>query len=237
LQFIPEYPSPFIYLNGTNAVTIAWRTPDVERANLLVISMQEYISEASFPWCTDLVPAYHSLTVFFDAGMVPVSEVQDLLQKAVQMLEEGQFTSAQKSLAVLEIPVCYDPELAPDINTASAMLGISMDELVSLHSQMLYRVYMLGFVPGFPYMGFTDERIALPRLSQPRLKVPAGSVGIAGRQTGIYPLEISGGWQIIGRTPIRIFDAAATHPFYFKPGDQVRFVPISLNSFHTWSPG
>jgi inhibitor of KinA len=130
-----------------------------------------------------------------------------------------------------DIPVCYAPEYALDLDAVSRASECAPDEVVSRHAGVEYRVYMLGFLPGFPYLGLVDERIAVARRSTPRPYVPAGSVGIAGRQTGIYPIESPGGWQIIGRTPLRLFDPEAGTPPLLRPGDRVRFVPIDAARF------
>jgi KipI family sensor histidine kinase inhibitor len=125
------------------------------------------------------------------------------------------------------VPVCYGGELGPDLDAVAAFAGIGQDEVVRLHTSRTYRVFMLGFLPGFTYMGTVDERIAVPRLADPRSSVQAGSVGIAGFQTGIYPASTPGGWRIVGRTPIKPFDLHRAEPFMFKPGDAVEFYAIN----------
>jgi inhibitor of KinA len=136
----------------------------------------------------------------------------------------------EMSSPLIRIPVCYDPAFAPDMIRLSAAKKCTPEELIGLHTAATYKVYMLGFLPGFAYMGGTDERIAMPRKPQP-VKVMAGSVGIAGRQTGIYPLDSPGGWHIIGRTPLRMFDPAAKKPVLLNTGDRVQFYTISKNEF------
>jgi KipI family sensor histidine kinase inhibitor len=126
----------------------------------------------------------------------------------------------------VRIPVCYGAELGPDLASVASFAGMPEDEVVRVHSRATYRVFMLGFVPGFAYLGLVDERIAMPRQSTPRVRVPRGSVGIAGVQTGIYPAETPGGWQLIGRTPARPFDPARSEPFLMKAGDAVQFYSI-----------
>jgi inhibitor of KinA len=124
----------------------------------------------------------------------------------------------------VEVPVSYGGGDGPDLAAVAAFAGCPEDEVIRLHTATEYRVYMLGFLPGFPYMGLVNEKIAMPRLDSPRLRVPPGSVGIAGLQTGIYPFESPGGWRIIGRTALRLFDESRPDPFLFKAGDRVRFV-------------
>ena len=129
---------------------------------------------------------------------------------------------------MLEFPVCYEPEFATDIHAVAAINKISVEEVIALHLSKTYRVYMLGFLPGFSYLGEVDERIATPRKREP-VAVAPGSVGIAGKQTGIYSLASPGGWQIIGRTPVKLFDAYADNPVLLRPGDKVRFFSINKN--------
>lgn len=186
----------------------------------------------------DLVPAYTSLTLIYDmlqARELPgpgtiYSRVQatvaDILGKAAAF--------EVPSPRLLEVPLCYDLSLAPDLADAAKLKGMPTQEIIEIHSSATYTVYMLGFVPGFAYMGEVDERIALPRLKTPRTMVAKGSVGIAGRQTGIYPIASPGGWQLIGRTPLQLFDPQKDPPAYFQPGDQVKFYPISLHEFENY---
>jgi len=137
----------------------------------------------------------------------------------------------------IDVPLCYGGDYGPDLPEVAHLAHMAMEEVVAAHSAVTYRVFMLGFVPGFPYMGLVDPRIAVPRRAIPRIRVPRGSVGIAGRQTGIYPVETPGGWQLIGRTPIGLFDARRQPPSFFRPGDSVRFYPVDEMEFHrSWSP-
>jgi inhibitor of KinA len=135
---------------------------------------------------------------------------------------------------VVEIPVCYGGELGPDLEDVAAKHGISPDEVVSIHSSGDYLVYMVGFMPGFAYLGGLSERIATPRRSSPRTAVPAGAVGIGGQQTGVYPMVSPGGWNLIGRSPRKIFDIARDEPSLLAAGDRVRFRPISRADFDAW---
>ena len=130
-----------------------------------------------------------------------------------------------------KIPVCYDPVFAPDIMLIAEQKGLTPADVIEIHVSKIYRVYMIGFLPGFAYMGSVDSSIATPRLEKPRQLVMAGSVGIAGNQTGIYPLDSPGGWNIIGRTPIKLFDINSRDPCYFNPGDTVQFMPITRHAF------
>jgi inhibitor of KinA len=147
--------------------------------------------------------------------------VFDLMRKIPS--EENAFFSR-----LMEIPVWYN---GSDLNSIAGLHQISVHEVIALHAEMLYDVFMIGFLPGFAYMGTVNPKIATPRHASPRQKVPSGSIAIAGMQTGIYPLESPGGWQLIGRTPLRLFDLNAENPCLLKPGDQVKFIPISQSDF------
>ncbi len=131
----------------------------------------------------------------------------------------------------MRVPVCYGGEFGPDLDEVAEFGGITQDEVIRLHTDEAFRVFMLGFVPGFPYLGLVDERIAAPRRSAPRVRVAAGSVGLAGRQTGIIPMETPSGWRLIGRTPVNPFDLRRSDPFLVKPGDRVQFYAIDRAAF------
>jgi len=181
----------------------------------------------------EVVPAYSSINVFFDLLSVkrqaPKDKlVYDHLKEIVEQLLSQPLPLQEMEERVIEIPVCYDPEFAADINSVAAINKISVEEVIALHVSKTYRVYMLGFLPGFSYLGEVDESIATPRKPEP-VPVAPGSVGIAGRQTGIYSLASPGGWQIIGRTPVKLFDAHADNPVLLRPGDKVRFFSINKN--------
>jgi inhibitor of KinA len=178
----------------------------------------------------DLVVGYCSLTVYFD----PLAVDSDWLETEVRGLAEEAEGAAEVGGALVEVPVCYGGELGPDLPDVARAAGCSEDEVVALHSGAEYRVYLVGFVPGFPYLASVDPRLALPRRASPRQKVPAGSVAIAAGQTGIYPMETPGGWHLIGRTPVRPYDPSRRQPFLFRAGDRVRFTPIDSAAFHAW---
>jgi inhibitor of KinA len=188
------------------------------------------------PFIRDVVPAYSSLAVYYDVAALHKSEktayesIKELVEPLLENLTAADNTGKRK----MRIPVCYTGKFAPDIEELAAAKNLSVEELIRLHTAKEYRVYMIGFLPGFPYMGTVDSRIAAPRKSSPRLVVPAGSVGIAGQQTGIYPLSSPGGWNIIGRTPLQLFDAVKSEPALLEPGDRVCFYSITENEFENY---
>lgn len=190
--------------------------------NKKVISLHQALLHQSFEGFVESVPAYSSLAVFYHppASFEKVKEfIQTLLNSSAQTEPEG---------SNIEIPVLYD---ADDLEFVAQQHQLTKEQVISIHTSKSYRVFMVGFLPGFPYMGTVDERIATARRSSPRTSVPAGSIGIAGMQTGIYPQSSPGGWQLIGRTPLKIFDIGKASPCLFKPGDSVKFYSISLTEF------
>lgn len=175
----------------------------------------------------DAVVGYHTLTVYFDPLRIDSRWLESQLVEIASDVQPG----ADAPGATIEVPVCYGGTFGPDLTYVSQQAGCSEQEVIDLHTGRDYRVFVVGFVPGFAYMGPVDERLALPRRSNPRTRVPAGSVAIAAGQTGIYPMETPGGWHLIGRTPIRPFDPARLEPVLFRPGDRVTFRAISPGEF------
>jgi inhibitor of KinA len=182
------------------------------------------------PLVLEVVPSYAALLVVFD----PLRIRRERLEARVGALAEGLgAVRAGPPRRVVEVPVCYGGELGPDLEEVARATALAPEEVIARHAAPLYRVFLLGFTPGFPYLGGMDERLACPRLPSPRLRVPAGSVAIAGAQTGVYPVESPGGWRLLGRTPLRLFDPRpdARRPFLLAPGDGLRFVPVDRERF------
>ena len=185
---------------------------------------------AGLPGVVDIVPAYATLAVHFDPlawvdahGGPPLAHVVS----AVRAILASPRSVSDEAGRAIEIPVCYGGALGPDLDALAAHAGLDADEVIARHANAVYRVAMLGFAPGFPYLLGLDPALAMPRRASPRTRVPAGSVAIGGVQTGIYPAPLPGGWQLIGRTPRVLFDAARDPPSLVMPGDRVRFVPIA----------
>jgi KipI family sensor histidine kinase inhibitor len=172
----------------------------------------------------DVVPGYCSIGVHFDPLQTDIAALQRVITEEARLALHDTIVSTVSE--PVEIPVRYGGEFGPDLSQVAQLAGCSEDEVVERHTGRTYRVYMLGFVPGFAYMGRVDASIAMPRHRVPRERVPAGSVGIAGEQTGVYPISTPGGWQLIGRTDAVMFDASRETPSLLQPGDQVRFVPV-----------
>jgi inhibitor of KinA len=180
------------------------------------------------PAVLDAVVGYCSTTIYFDPLRIDGTELELQLRQIASTLPVTTDTSRNEEISV---GVCYGDEFGPDLVDVAARVGITEEDVIALHTGRSYRVYVVGFIPGFAYMASVDERLALPRRATPRLRVPAGSVAIAAGQTGIYPRETPGGWHLIGRTRLSPFDSSRSRPFLFAPGDRVRFHAIDRAQF------
>jgi inhibitor of KinA len=189
-------------------------------AETLMLEMPEHILE--------MVPTYRSLMIYFDPLTISRDRLQEKIADSIVRLE---IPAAGDTIRIITIPVAYGGDFGPDLGFVASHNAISPSEVIAIHTSVPYLVYMLGFTPGFPYLGGMSERIAAPRLKTPRVRIPAGSVGIAGKQTGIYPIESPGGWQLIGRTPLAIFNPSGPTPFLFSAGDYLQFAAIEAVEF------
>lgn len=199
------------------------------QVNRKVHRLAERIKQAQLVAVIETVPTYRSLLVYFNPLQISRQQLKEKLFTLLQT--EETVAGDAEECRVVTIPVCYAGEFAPDIEFVASHNKLAVDEVVQIHTSKPYLVYMLGFIPGFPYLGGMSEKIATPRLKTPRTKIPAGSVGIAGSQTGFYPVESPGGWQIIGRTPIRSFNPKAEQSFLFVAGDYLKFQPITPEEY------
>lgn len=190
--------------------------------NTRVRALEFLIQHKGLPGVVETVPSFRSLLVYYDPGHVGY----DTLCATIGELAEQAGTAVLPPPRTIEIPCCYDPELGPDLAAAAERLGMTIDDLVRLHAGAEYLVYFVGFTPGLPYMAGVPERIQLPRLPTPRVKVPPGSVGLGGAQFCIYSVESPGGYWLLGRTPLRLYDPSAAEPTLLRAGDRVRMRPI-----------
>ena len=174
-----------------------------------------------------VVPAYRSLSIIYD----PLATTPGRLAEILHALEADSSAAGIAKAKVVPIPVCYGGEFGPDIGVVAEHTGLREDEIVAIHASVDYPIYMIGFTPGFCYLGGLDRQLQTPRRKTPRTNLPAGSVGLAESQTGMYPVDSPGGWQIIGRTPLRLFAPARENPFPYEAGDRIRFVPIAEAEF------
>ncbi|MFC4075292.1 5-oxoprolinase subunit PxpB [Salinithrix halophila] len=185
------------------------------------------LKKLSLEGVVEWVPSYTAVTVYYQPYRVRYGELVRILSELVEEIESDQELESR----LVEIPVVYGGRFGPDLEEVARYSGLTPEEVIRIHSQSPYRIYMMGFVPGFPYLGGMSETIAVPRLEKPREKIPAGSVGIAGAQTGVYPLETPGGWRLIGRTPLRLYDPHRHPPMLLAAGDHVQFRPISEEEY------
>jgi inhibitor of KinA len=224
-----------IFSLGDTALTIDFGNTINEVINGEVQARFKDLQQDPLPGMIEAVPAYSSLTLYFDLLSIKKesSSTQTRLDLIKAELEERLMQPVdidQANSRVVRIPVCYDKEFAPDLEALARSSGLTTHEVIHIHTSKTYKVYMLGFLPGFPYMGEVDDRIVMSRKQYP-VNVEAGSIGIAGKQTGIYPLDSPGGWQIIGRTPLRLFDATKERSTLLQTGDTIQFYSISKNEF------
>ncbi len=220
-----------IFPINETAVTIDFGNEISLELNERVIQFATFIEQNNFPGFIESVPAYSSLTIFFDLVKTKQSYpyfptafsfVKSFIENALENLPQNTANDSR----LFEIPVDYSAKYAIDLEFVAQNANLSKDEVIEIHISKTYRVFMIGFLPGFAYMGELDERIATPRRSSPRTNIEKGSVGIAGKQTGIYPLDSPGGWQIIGKTNLEMFTPNAKSPSLLQTGDLVKFYPI-----------
>jgi KipI family sensor histidine kinase inhibitor len=216
-------------LYGDSAMLINFEQKIDELINQKVMALHQALSVSGIEGVTFLIPAYCSLTVGFDNAVTSFEELKSTIDSFAN--EEMNHLSSTSSRLV-HIPVCYESPFKLDMLEVMEHTQLSRQSIISLHTSITFRVYMLGFVAGFAYMGTLPEVLKCPRKEVPRLKVPEGSVGLAGLQTGIYPTEAPGGWQIIGKTPLKMFDHDQPSPSLLQPGDQVQFKAINKQEFH-----
>ena len=218
---------PRLLAAGDAAVTVEFGAIIAPEINDLVLAFVDQVAASGLNGIIEVVPTYCSATVYMDPLRVDVEPLAERLR----VLAQGASRRPAQPGRRVEIPVVYGDEFGPDLPAVAAYAKRSMEETIALHCSVDYRCYMLGFSPGFPYLGQVPDTIAMPRLAEPRAIVQAGSVGIAGSQTGVYPQESPGGWRVIGRTPLCLYEPARPQPFLIEPGDRVRFRAIDRAEF------
>lgn len=227
---------------GDSSLTVVFGNSISPEINDRVYGLMQALQENPPEGLVEMVPSFASLLICFDRRRTSRERMR------ARVLElAGRISSdvREKKKTVWDIPVCYSSRFAPDLKSVAELCHLSEEEVVARHSSGLYRIYMLGFLPGFVYLGGMDQSIACPRLPTPRKKIPQGAVGIGGSQTGIYPLESPGGWRLIGSTPVRMYDPSRAEPVLCRPGDFIRFIPVSTFDYYdiardvsrgTWQP-
>jgi inhibitor of KinA len=230
-----------IYPISESAVTIEFGHAIDEALLPRITGFNRLICQSPFPGLVDTVPAYTTLSVFFDPVQVfnhkglPGNTCFEKVSGYLRQLKEDKHRAPFFDGVVISIPVCYGGALGPDLEDVAVYHQLSTDEVIALHSAAIYTVFMIGFIPGFAYMGGLNDLLETPRRASPRKAVPAGAVGIAGKQTGIYPLQTPGGWQIIGQTPLKLFDIRRNPPGLLKAGNRIKFEPMNPADFENQS--
>ncbi len=221
---------PRILSAGDQAILIEFGKQIAPEVNRRVQAFAGKAVQKKIPGVGELVPSYCTLLIYFDPFLLTFEQISDWAQGLLTTRLEGEDSPSK----VKEIPVLYGGEYGPDLSFVADYNRIRAGEVIRLHSGEVYRVYVVGFSPGFAAMGSVPQEIQAPRLPNPRTKVPAGSVGIGGKQTGIYAMESPGGWQLIGRTPLTLFDLEKNPPSFFQAGDDCRFYAITEEQFLNW---
>ncbi len=214
------------------SVTLDWEEKIDISVHREVMFADELVSSSPFVGWIENVPAYHTLTIYFDPYIIYKAGIADsnsyIRQYLSGILKQAEISAGSQARS-LQIPVCYDPSLGLDLEEVADLLQLTTADVISMHCAEKYRVFMLGFQPGFPYMGILPEKMFLPRKAKPRLLMPAGTVAIVGRQTGIYPFDAPAGWYALGRTPLTLFSNGKA---LFEPGDEVSFYAVSLEEYN-----
>ncbi len=231
-------PEPDIYALNEYALTVAYGHDINSNLSRQVLNLDAWLHKKPFPGFRTTVPAYATLSIYYDPHQVirsplPGISCFDKVASYIRSLAPAMPETADRPYRHVVIPVCYGGSFGPDLPAVAAYHQLSAQDVIDLHSQGSYNVYMMGFIPGFAYLGGLPSLLTTPRRQSPRPAVTAGSVGIAGGQTGIYPLESPGGWQIIGRTPLTLFDARRSEPALLQSGDKVSFKPVTEREYST----
>ncbi|MDR2363230.1 MAG: 5-oxoprolinase subunit PxpB [Spirochaetaceae bacterium] len=212
---------------GESALAVEFAPVISAGVNDRVHALAKNLAADPVPGIVETVPAYSSLLVYFDLRRVRFGKLRGLLRRRITQTTEGSVPAR----TLFFIPVCYGGEFAEDLGEVASHTGLGPGEIIRRHTAPRYRIFMLGFLPGFPYLGGLDPRLETPRRKTPRTAVPRGAVGIGGNQTGIYPLASPGGWQLIGRTPVRPYDSRREEPVLYKTGDFIAFFPIDPGEY------
>jgi len=221
---------PRILASGDTALVVEFGTTIDRRLSALVLALDHRLADERLPGVVETVPTMRSLMVHYDPVTTSHAALTATIREICTRLDPAVETMGASGRR-FRLPACYDPDLAPDLADIAAATGLTTDRVIALHTSVVHRVYMIGFVPGQPYMGDLPEVLRLPRRTTPRTAVPAGSVAIATGLSAIYPIESPGGWHLIARTPARLFDLSRTVPVLLEPGDEVAFAPIDRAEF------
>lgn len=211
---------PRIVALGDSSILIQLDEEIDPAINQRVHALANLIANSAINGVIETVPAYATLLVHYDVLILSFTQIKNILREKLTHIQENE----SRKPRLVEVPVRYGGELGPDLESVASHCGLRVEDVIRIHSEKKYTVYMMGFTPGYPYMGKLDDKLIMPRLETPRTRVPAGTIAIAGSQTGIYSIESPGGWNLIGWTPLKLFDPNSDSPFLFAPGDEVKFV-------------
>lgn len=212
---------------GDSSLLVEYGQEISPEINQKITATVKMMREQHIEGVVDVIPAFCSLLINYDPRVILYGELKERMERLVRL----ETMAGEERRKIYEIPVCYGGEYGPDIANIAAHAGLTEQEVIDIHSSRDYLIYMLGFLPGFCYLGGLDERIHTPRLANPRIKINAGSVGIGGSQTGIYPLDSPGGWQLMGMTPVKTYDPTRPEPILVRAGEYIRFVPVDEGEY------
>lgn len=213
---------------GDHAMVVEFGNIIAENINQKVHALAGWIEEKQIEGVVELLPTFRSLMIYYDCHVVSFER----LKRKVSEFDDTKVSAGAKKKKIIKVPCCYGARFGSDLHDMEKILGIDKDEIIRIHSSVCYKIYMLGFLPGFVYLGGLDKRIEVPRLSSPRVKINPGSVGIGGNQTGVYPVASPGGWRLIGGTPLDFYDPDREKPILCNAGEYIRFVPIHIDEYY-----
>ena len=213
---------------GDSALVVEFGNKIDEQINAYVHALAEKIEQQHMDGVIEVVPTFRSVLIYYDMYSFSYQEMEKKMIRVAQELQED----GKMVKKIIKIPCCYGARFGQDLADMEKITGLSRDEIIEIHSSVDYKIYMLGFLPGFVYLGGMDKRIEAPRLKEPRVKINKGAIGIGGSQTGIYPMDSPGGWRLIGATPVELYNPDRKEPILLKAGEYIRFVPISLTDYY-----
>ena len=213
---------------GDHAMVVEFGSIIAENINQKVHALAGWIEEKQIEGVVELLPTFRSLMIYYDCHVVSFEQ----LKRKVSEFDDTKVSAGAEKKKITKVPCCYGARFGSDLHDMEKILGIDKDEIIRIHSSVCYKIYMLGFLPGFVYLGGLDKRIEVPRLSSPRVKINPGSVGIGGNQTGVYPVASPGGWRLIGGTPLDFYDPDREKPILCNAGEYIRFVPIHIDEYY-----